>query len=158
MDGLILGLDPGSTIGYALIDFDGNIVAVDSFKGNLNETISEVMKYGKVLVIGTDVCKVPKFVEKFASLTGAQIVKPDYNLFYHEKRKKTKEFLKRLDTKLKNKHERAALAAALIAYRNFNGLFNKIDNEYEKGTSNKIKKIVLEENIPIKKAFRKIKD
>ena len=158
MDSLILGLDPGNTIGYAALDFDGNIVAIDSFRGNLSEAISRVNKHGKVIVVGTDVKKVPRFVEKFSSKTGAQLISPKYNLLLQEKKKKTKEFLKDFDMKLKNRHEVAALAAAIIAFKSVNGLFNKIDNEYDKDISNKIKQIVLCENIPIKKAFRKVKD
>ena len=123
MDGYILGLDPGTRVGYALLDLYGNIVDIDSFKGDLNEAIFRTSKYN-ILVVGTDVCKIPRFVGRFASRIGAQVVFPENNLLFYEKRKKTKEYLKKLDIKLKNKHEMDALAAALIAYRGFKSLFN----------------------------------
>lgn len=157
MDGFIIGLDPGSTIGYAVLDFDGDLVEVDSFKENMSTTILEISKYGKVLLIGTDVMKIPKFVKKVAVQLGARIVSPGYDLLYDEKRKKTKEYLKEKDIKLKDKHQQDALAAALVAYRHIGGLFNRIDNEItDREISREVKKIVLIEDIPIKHALRKL--
>jgi len=65
--------------------------------------------------------------------------------------------MKRFLTKLKNKHEMDALASALFAYKSFKGLFNKIDNEVKnEEISNKVKKLVLTEEINIKKALSKL--
>ena len=157
MDCYIAGLDPGSTVGIALLDLDGNLVHVDSFKGDLYEAIKRATQFGKILVVGTDVCKVPRFVEKFAIKVGARIVVPDYDLLFHEKRKKTKEFLKNLDIKLKDKHQMDALAAALIAFRQYNGLFSKIDSKVGVNMSRKIRELVLVEDIPIRKALGLVK-
>ncbi len=50
-----------------------------------------------------------------------------------------------------------ALASALFAYKSFKGLFNKIDNEIkDEIISSKVKKLVLVEQIPIKKALSKL--
>lgn len=155
----IAGLDPGSTIGYALIDLDGKLEVVDSFKGSLNDTIFRVSSYGKVLIVGSDVSKISRTIEKFAATLGAGIVFPDHDLLFHEKRKKTKEFLKLQGFKLKNKHQRDALAAALVAYKHYRGLFNKIDNELDdRDRSNEIKREILVKNIPINKAKLLLED
>ncbi len=157
MEHYILGLDSGATIGYALLDLDGNLVAIDSFKGTLSETIAKVSMYGKILIIGTDVSKISKFVEKFASKVSAIVVSPDHDLHYNEKRKKTKEYLKKYNLKLKDKHQMDALSAALIAYRHFNTLFNKINNEIsDKSLLDEVKKEILINNIPIKKALKMV--
>jgi len=157
MDGYIIGLDPGSKIGYAVLDLDGNLVEVDSFKGDLDNTVKRISKYGKILLVGTDVMKIPKFVRKVSSQFGAKIISPEYDLLFYEKRKKTKEYLKKLDIKLKDKHQMDALAAALIAYRRVGGLFNKIDNEIkDESISREVKKIVLDEGISIKHALKKV--
>jgi len=153
----IVGLDPGSTIGFALLDLDGHLIAVDSFKGNLSETISRVCRYGKVIIVGTDVCKIPKSVEKFAARVGAIIVSPNHDLLFHEKRRKTKDYLKFHSITLKDKHQRDALAAALVAYRHYRCLFNRIDNEVvDREISSEVKKIVLMNNISIKQAMRTV--
>jgi len=152
----ILGLDPGSTIGYALLDLDGNLIVVDSFKGTLNEAIEKITSYGRVVIIGTDVCKVSKAVDRIATLTGANIVYPDRDLLFYDKRKKTKEYLKLKNTKLKDKHQMDALASALFAYKHYCNLFNRINNEYDSEVSENIKREILINNLPIKKAKQNI--
>ncbi|MFH1592141.1 MAG: DUF460 domain-containing protein [Candidatus Woesearchaeota archaeon] len=157
MDGYIMGLDPGSKIGYAVLDLDGNLIDVNSFKGDLDMVIKELSRYGKILIVGTDVMKVPKSVKKVATQLGAKVISPKYDLFFYEKRKKTKEYLKKREIKLKDKHQRDALAAALVAFRQVNGLFNRIDNEIkDEEVSKEVKKLVILEDIPIKHALRKI--
>ena len=156
MDYYIAGVDPGSTIGFVLLDLNGNLVVAESFKGDLNYTLSKAVKYGKIIIVGTDVCKIPKFVEKFASKLLADIVFPDHDLFYYEKRKRTKEYLKINHIKLEDKHQLDALAAALFAYNSHKALFNKIDNEFDKESSYEIKKQVLINKIPIKHAIRNL--
>ena len=157
MDGYIVGIDPGNKVGYAILDLDGNLVEISSFKGNISKILLEISKYGKVLLIGTDVMKVPKFVKKVSVQLGAKVISPEYNLLLREKRKKTKAYLKKINTKLKDMHQLDALAAALVAYRHVKSLFNKIDNEIkDEKISKEVKKIVLVENIPIKHALEKI--
>ncbi|MEK6922835.1 MAG: DUF460 domain-containing protein [Nanoarchaeota archaeon] len=157
MNGYIIGLDPGSKVGYAVLDLEGNLIEVDSFKGGIDRTISEIHKHGKVLLIGTDVMRVPKFVKKVSSQLGARVIAPEYDLLYCEKKKKTNRYLRKINIKLKDRHQLAALAAALIAYRQVKGLFNKIDNEIkDESVSSKVKSLVLIENIPIKHALKKV--
>ncbi len=157
MDYYIAGLDPGTTIGFALLDLNGHLVAVDSFKGTIDDVFSLASRYGKIIIVGTDVSKVPKTLEKFASRIGALLISPDYDLMHYEKRKKAKNFLKRYDLKLKDKHQQDALAAALIAYRHFSSLFNKIHNEFsDEEITYAVKKEILLHNTSIKKARQRV--
>lgn len=158
MESLILGLDPGSTIGYAVLDLDGKLIKIESLRnGNLNKAIYKINKLGKIIAIGTDVNPVPKFVNKFASNLGAKIIEPKEDLQLKYKKKLTKEFLKNKKIKVKNKHELDALAAALIAFKHYQPLFNKIDNHLNQINKNylnkQIKNTVLINDIPIKKAI-----
>ena len=153
MDYYIAGIDPGTTIGFALLDLNGHPVAVDSFKGTISDVFSLASRYGKIIIVGTDVSKTPKTIAKFASRIGAIVISPDYDMMYYEKRKKTKDYITYYGLKLKNKHQRDALLAALLAYRNFTTLFNKIHNEVsDEDVSYAIKKEVLLHNTSIKKA------
>ncbi len=157
MEFLITGLDPGSTVGYAIIDLNGCLLEVSSFKGGLDQAIKKVCNKGKVIIVGTDVRNSPKFIEKFAAKVNAKIIVPEKDLLYIQKKRITKEYLKNKNLKLKNKHEMDALASALFAYKSFKGLFNKIDNEiHNEEISSKVKKLVLVEQIPIKKALSKL--
>jgi len=157
MEFLIVGLDPGATVGYAILDLNGGLIEVSSFKGNLDQAVKIISNKGKVIIIGTDVMNTPKFIHKFSARINAKIIVPERDLLYIQKKKMTKEYLKEKEIKLKNKHEMDALASALFAYKSFKGLFNKIDNEIEnEELSSKVKKLVLTEEIPIKTALSKV--
>ena len=158
MESLILGIDPGSTVGYAALDLDGNLVKLESLRNcDLNKAVSKINKLGKIVVIGTDVNPVPKFVDKIASNFGAKVIEPRDDLQLKYKKKLTKEFLRDNKIKVKNKHELDALAAALVAFKHYQPLFNRIDNHLNQINKNhlnkKIKNIVLINEIPIKIAI-----
>lgn len=160
MELLILGLDPGSTVGYAALNLNGQLVKIESIRNSdLGKTISRVNKLGKIVAVGTDVHPVPKFVNKLASNLGANIVEPKDDLLLKYKKRLTKEFLKDKEIKLKNKHELDALAAALAAFKHYKPLFNKIDNHLNQINklylNQKIKNTVLTKNISIKEALEK---
>ncbi|MBI2499677.1 DUF460 domain-containing protein [Candidatus Woesearchaeota archaeon] len=157
MESLIVGLDPGATVGYAILDLNGGLIDVGSFKGSLDQAVKIISNKGKVIIIGTDVMNTPKFIQKFSARINAKVIVPERDLLYIQKKKMTKEYLKEKELKLKNKHEMDALASALFAYKSFKGLFNKIDNEINnEEISNRVKKLVLVEQIPIKKALSKL--
>lgn len=158
MELLILGLDPGSTVGFAALNLDGELVTLDSVRNcDLAHAISKINPLGKIIVVGTDVTPVPKFVNKFASNFGAKIIEPKDDLLLKYKKKVTKEFLKNQDIKVKNKHELDALAAALAAFKHYKPLFNKIDNHLNQINKlylkKNIKNSVLTNDVPIKKAL-----
>ena len=161
MELLILGLDPGSTVGYAALNLDGELIKLDSMRNcDLGRVISIINSLGNIIAVGTDVTPVPKFVDKFASNFGAKIIEPKDDLLLKYKKKVTKEFLKDKDIKVKNKHELDALAAALAAFKHYQPLFNKIDNhlnQMNKSYLNKsVKNKVLKNSISIKKAVEDV--
>lgn len=165
MKPLIIGIDPGTTAGYAAMDLNGNLIALDSSKNmGIDKVISKIAGLGDVVLVGTDIEKAPNFVAKFAAKLGARLFIPDKTMQFMRKKKITKEFLKdkglRNKIKLKNKHEIDALAAAVSAYRHFMPLFNKID-QHMKGIgmeerSEQVKKIIIEDSLPIGKAIAKL--
>lgn len=119
---IILGLDPGTYISYSLIDLDGNVLKIRSAKGlNLSSLIEEVSSYGKILAVGTDKYPTPSFVRKFASIFGAKLIELNRDIKIEKKQYIVRGY------KIKNRHERDSLAAALIAYKRMMALFNKID-------------------------------
>lgn len=157
----ILGIDPGTTKGYAVLDFNGNILEVKSSKKlNIENITKEVFKFGKPVLIGTDVEKTPGFVEKVAARLGAKIVKPASNIPVHHKRVIIKRFLKNRKFELSNKHESDALIAAILAYKHIKPLLKKVEDKL--GNTRKayliedIKKIVVKDNVNIKEAIRLI--
>ena len=88
---IIVGIDPGTTIGYAILDMsetrsvsehaqehlvldmNKNLITTGSSKQlDLNSLLSTITLYGKVIAIGTDKKKTPSLIEKFAAKTGAK--------------------------------------------------------------------------------------
>ncbi len=157
---LIVGIDPGSTKGCAIIDLNGNLIRLISSKQlSLDSLTQETTNIGKVLVVGTDTNPVPAFVDKYSKQVGAKLILPNNKLSLKGKRRLVDNFLKgnKEFIKIRNKHEKDALASALYAYRRLRSLFIKIDGYLKKidkeDLSNKIKEDVLLKNIHIKRAI-----
>lgn len=148
---LIVGIDPGITTGYAVLGIDGNLISTTSSKQlDLNLIISETIKLGKVMLVGTDKAKIPNLVETFATKVGAKIISPNYDLRIDEKRKMT------FGYKFYDEHQGDALASALFAYRSSKSLLDKIDFFADKNKKhaikNRIKELVISKGISIKSA------
>ena len=119
---LIVGVDPGTTVGYAAIDFEGNLVKVHSEKDfDMGTLISDVIKLGKPLIVASDKQYNPDFVEKFAIKLGARLIGPDYDLKVSEKRDAVREY------ETGNQHEMDSLASAVFALKKINPLLKKIN-------------------------------
>ena len=146
---LIVGIDPGTTIGYAVLDIEGNLLTAKSSKNcNLSILINELVSIGKTIIIGTDKKKIPDFVEKAGIKLGAKIISPKEDLLVYEKRNIASGF------NIKKDHELDALASALFAYNEIKPLMNKIDyavrNENKIHLKSKVLEIALKKNINIK--------
>ena len=118
---VILGIDPGTTLGYAMLHLDGSISEVGSSKQmDLNKLIRYVTDMARVLVVSTDKRNPPEFVSKFAVSIGARVIVPKEDISVTDK--------KEVAGKTGNSHERDALASAFHAYKELRALIEKIDN------------------------------
>src|SRR3989338_4752203 len=119
---LIIGMDPGTTLGYALLGIDGSPIALSSSKNySINLLISEILKHGSPLIIGSDKKQAPALVASIATKLGAKLITQDHDLSVSEKKEICRGF------EYKNDHERDALASALFAYKRQRKLFEKVD-------------------------------
>ncbi|WP_231833712.1 DUF460 domain-containing protein [Pyrococcus horikoshii] len=110
---IIVGLDPGITVGIAAIDLDGNIISVYSEKNMaLSEIVRFISELGHPIIVATDVNPAPGLVEKIARSFKAQLFVPRESLKVEEKN----ELLKNLGISVSDDHQRDALAAAYKAY------------------------------------------
>ena len=109
---LIAGIDPGTTTAFAVLDIEGNLLhLVSSKQFDLNRLISEAIKFGKVVLVGTDKMKIPGLVGSFAAKLGARVIGPEEDLKVEEKRRMTGSF------NFDDEHQADALGSALFAYR-----------------------------------------
>ncbi len=148
---LIVGIDPGITTAYAIIGIDSNLMHLHSSKQlDLNSIISETIKFGKIVLVGTDKSKTPNLVEAFATKVGAKIVNPPEDLKVDEKRNMTKNF------DFDDEHQCDALASALFAFKSYKPLLDKIDffakENKKQEIKDRIKEIVITKKISIRNA------
>ncbi len=119
---LIVGIDPGITSAYALLDVQGKVVKLKSSKElNINVLVSEITAEGKVLVIGTDVKHIPGLIEKFSARVSAKVIMPDEDMKVGFKERITQSYNPHDD------HQRDALAAALHAFKEVQPMLQKVD-------------------------------
>ena len=147
-DLLIVGIDPGTTLGYAVLDINKKIIEINSSKElNLNALIKKISEIGSPIIVGTNKKKKKKncFIRKFAAQFNAKLVAPKEDLKIEDKNELTRDY------KL-NSHQRDALAAALCAYSKYERLFSKIDyhlKEFDKEVIEEVRKLCVKEELNI---------
>ncbi len=154
MASLIVGIDPGTTIGYAVLDMEGKLIRIASSKQfDFPSLVSEVVLTGKPLVTGCDVSLTPKLVRKFATKTGSRVICPERDLLIKEKN----ELVGGFEERIEDHHQRDALASARYAYESIRPLLEKIDKFLKKEGKTELKEqvreIVISKRIPIREAI-----
>ena len=128
---IIVGIDPGMTIGIAIIDLEGNVLYLDSKKemdrGNI---ISLIYSYGKPILIATDVKEIPDMVKKLAAQIKAEIYVPNEDIPVIEKLELALRALR--NNYPGSTHERDALAAAYKAYLFFKSKLSQVESYVSK--------------------------
>tara|TARA_Y100000310_G_scaffold281258_1_gene301609 strand:+ start:5421 stop:6629 length:1209 start_codon:yes stop_codon:yes gene_type:complete len=154
---IVVGVDPGTTTGYAVLDLDKNILEIDSGKGiGLNHLIKEVTKHGNVLVVGTDKTKTPNLIESFSKKTGAKIISPDYDLKVIEKRKLVKDF----KLSIGDTHQSDALSSAIFAINKISVFAEDVHKYLERvnrlGMKGDVLRVMLNKKIGIENTIKLI--
>lgn len=125
----IIGVDPGTTTGLAILDTSGNILAVFSKRDmGVNDTIKFITKFGQPLIVASDVNPLPRTVGKIARKVNAKIYFPKQSLHVIEKQNLIKEFA----DIVKDEHGVDALAASIKAWKKYKSFFSSIENELSK--------------------------
>jgi len=129
MKPLIVGIDPGSTSAVAMLNFEGELVALESGKNfPPSEIITEIVGEGKPIIVTSDKADTPSKVKKISNSVGAYTFELEKDLSQERKRELGEG---------ENSHEVDASAAAKHAYK---ALRNNIE---------KIKQIADEEGVEL---------
>ncbi len=166
-----MGLDPGMTVGLAILDLSGEILDVNSFKEASRADITRyIINYGKTVIVATDVHNHPKMVKKMASSLNSRIFSPYRDLAVSVKNELVDDYVYPQDQRLpirrsrlsnnlipQNAHERDALAAAIQAYKKYQKKLEQIERrtqslELSPKMVDDVKIMVINE-IPITKAI-----
>ncbi|MFX0121007.1 MAG: DUF460 domain-containing protein [Candidatus Hodarchaeota archaeon] len=128
---IILGVDPGTTTGIAVIDLmKGNVLYLKSKREcGISEIIRIVSKYGKICCVAADVIPIPATVEKIAKITGAKLISPTVLVSAAAKREYLHDYRDiTVNYSHLNSHERDALFGAVKAYNSMKEQLDKINN------------------------------
>lgn len=157
----IVGLDPGLTVGMAILDLNGNIIVLKSFKeASFSLLIREIIKHGRTAIVATDVYPPPKMVKKLSTSLNSKIHSPPKVMTIESKNEMVDEFVRLNSSNFSpnNAHQRDALAAAIKTYKNYEKKFNQIDkrSEAEELSYEEVEEIkyLFINGTPITKAFK----
>lgn len=118
---LIVGIDPGTTIGIAVLDLDGTLIHLASTRlFSASDLTREIAQMGKPLIVASDKAEMPFGVEKIRRAFAAVAWNPKKDILIKEK------YVLAAGHDFKNDHERDSLAAAVYAYRTYKNKFESI--------------------------------
>jgi hypothetical protein len=129
---LIVGIDPGTTCGLAVLTLEGTPIYLQSQKGmSRGDIIRTLLDLGDPTLIAADVAPPPEFVEKLAKEFEATVYRPETLLTVMEKQELAREYLKRFDMVVNDSHSRDALVAAIKAFNHYKPKFESVESELE---------------------------
>ena len=102
---VIVGIDVGVTVGIAIMDTKGKLISLESKReAKLSEIIEHIWKFGKPIIIASDVNPAPKKVERLARSLGSKLFYPEVSLSNLEKMKIVKKYLKKINCRNSRKN------------------------------------------------------
>ena len=126
---VIVGIDPGTTLGIAILDLSGTLLTLHSSRQmGLSDATTLITSVGRPIVIASDVHPMPFSVEKIRRSFNAVAYTPNHDLSVEAKYALTKE------DAYTNDHERDALSAARAAYQFWSHRFVGIARRIPEGT------------------------
>ncbi len=126
---LIIGLDPGTWTGLAVLDINGVPLLVKSSK-NLDraEILLLLTQYGRPVIVATDVASPPESVKKLAAVFKAVLYSPSRDLGSDEKDLLLESLRNNYPwIKTSDNHERDALASAYKAFLSYADKFEQAE-------------------------------
>jgi predicted RNase H-like nuclease (RuvC/YqgF family) len=136
---LVVGLDAGITVGIAVADTTGELVALHSGKGmTRGEVIQYLVKFGTPVLIATDVNPAPTFVEKLSKSLNLCLFVPPRLLTAIEKRELASRFSAASQLRPTNSHQRDALSATAEVFQAFTRKLQQLHRRLEEDNQLKI--------------------
>ncbi|MDO9523481.1 MAG: DUF460 domain-containing protein [Methanocorpusculum sp.] len=126
---LIVGIVPGTTVGIAALNLDGDLIHLSSSHAlGQAEIIASISKIGRPVLVATDKAAMPFGVEKVRRAFSAIAWTPARDVQVKE----TYELTEGYD--FANDHERDALSAAVLAYQSYANKFEAVQKRMPPGT------------------------
>ncbi len=128
---IILGVDPGTTTGIAVVDLmKGYVLYLKSKREcGISEIIRTASNFGKICCVAADVTPIPATVEKIARITGAKLISPSVLMSAAAKREYLQDYRDvTVNYSHLNSHERDALFGAIRAFNSLKEQLMKINH------------------------------
>ncbi|MHA1973766.1 MAG: DUF460 domain-containing protein [Candidatus Hodarchaeales archaeon] len=125
----ILGIDPGTTTGIAVVDcLKGQVLYLGSIREcGISQVIRIASEYGKICCVAADVVPAPATVEKISRITGAKLLAPPMLMTASQKREYLQNYRDlTVNYGHLNSHERDSLYAALRAFNSLKDQMTKV--------------------------------
>lgn len=149
----IVGIDPGTTIGVAIIDLDGKPIEVFSSKNySCSDVIERIISRGNPLIVASDVTPTPSTVKRISRIFSSPVHELDESLSTEEKVALTKGE----GYKYKNVHERDALAACVNAFRRHKKKLSQVQRKTPVGVDVKEVKALVIKGVSISAAINRL--
>jgi len=130
---LIVGMDPGTTTGIAVLGLDGKLLLIKSGKNLSRSDISRMVSdVGNPIIVSSDINPLPKAVERVATTFSARLIEPGETFSRKEKHETAKEYMKAHGKAWQNRHERDALVSGIYAYKQVRQMVDRISSRLRK--------------------------
>ena len=150
---IIVGIDPGTTVGLAIIDLSGKPIEVFSAKNySISDAIAWIESHGTPLIVASDVTPTPAMVKKISSMFAAPGHELDESLSAEEKIALTKG----KGYGYKNAHERDALAACIYALKRYKKKFTQVQKKTPSGVDVEEVKALVVKGVSISAAIDRL--
>jgi predicted RNase H-like nuclease (RuvC/YqgF family) len=128
MKHLIVGVDPGVTVGLAALTLNGQPILVESRRSwSFAELIKTITDLGEPTVVSSDVSPASELLERLSHKLNAVLYVPLFSMAADEKRQTAKEYAQLYGLKIMNAHESDALAAAVKAFQHYQRKFEQVE-------------------------------
>ena len=129
---LVVGIDAGTTVGIAIADVSGNLVALRSSRGlSRGDVIRYIVEFGKPILLAADVFPAPSFIEKLSTSLQTQLFTPEKLMVVVEKRELAKSFMTDSQLRASNAHQRDALAAVAKVFQVYHKKLELLKNRLQ---------------------------
>jgi predicted RNase H-like nuclease (RuvC/YqgF family) len=142
---VIVGFDPGTTAGLAVLDLNGEVLLLKSLRHwSRSSIILEVLSTGTPVLIATDRAEAPRAVKELAQSLSLPIFRVEKEEALDVKNSLVSEFSLKTGIKIEDEHQTAALYATLRAFNSFKNEFKNIEASVEKRIE-EFKSVLIEE-------------
>ncbi|MGQ9478980.1 MAG: DUF460 domain-containing protein [Thermoproteota archaeon] len=130
---VIVGLDPGTTTGLAILSLSGDVLLLKSLRHwSRSSIVLEMFETGTPVLLASDRSEAPRAVKELAQSLSLPVFTVGREGSLEDKSSIISEFAEKKGLRVEDDHQASALYAALKAYNSFKNEFRQIEAEVEK--------------------------